>query len=402
MSKKKKRKKKSKKKSGCGPIILILLLVIAVFLAIWFVPWGNIGDIFKGMAPAQKDTVEKNNPRESILHGGNVSNIIPNAAYKMYLQQLNGDDFSNVEAIYENVSSFNKSFQLPFQVDEEKISCYMSLLHYDCPELFQIDGSYQSLTKGFGSTTSSIEISPNYIMDKSEYDKCYETCKKEIESICNKLKNENDLVKEQSCYEYIIEHSTYKIDTKYSGTAYGVFGEHQAKCDGFSFAMKWAMDYLEIPCVLVAGDPKSGGIGHAWNSIEIDGAFYDVDVTAEVSGFTDEDKPIMYSAFNVSKSWIRSLYNIRNELTTITQVPGKDSMDHSYHYLNNTYVEKGKLDWDVINKSYIEEIDAGRKFSIQFEDASDMETFKQSYFSEMPGVTSGCTYLTDYKTVCLL
>ncbi len=61
-----------------------------------------------------------------------------------------------------------------------------------------------------------------------------------------------------------------------SHTAYGALVERIAVCDGYANAYAYIMENkLGIPCTIVSSDPMN----HAWNMIEIDGAWYHVDVT---------------------------------------------------------------------------------------------------------------------------
>ena len=60
-----------------------------------------------------------------------------------------------------------------------------------------------------------------------------------------------------------------------SYTAYGVFVDKIAVCQGYALAYKLLCNKAGINCYMVTSDP----INHAWNLIEIDGEYYQVDVT---------------------------------------------------------------------------------------------------------------------------
>ncbi|MGN0334188.1 MAG: S-layer homology domain-containing protein [Lachnospiraceae bacterium] len=80
----------------------------------------------------------------------------------------------------------------------------------------------------------------------------------------------------------------------------GLTGDYGPVCESYARAMKVLCDRSGIPCVLVdgyAGDGESGG-NHMWNYVEVDGAWYAVDVTwndplggeeGAVSGYENED-----------------------------------------------------------------------------------------------------------------
>lgn len=73
----------------------------------------------------------------------------------------------------------------------------------------------------------------------------------------------------------------------------GKGGTEGPVCEGYARAFKVLCDKLQIPCVLVDGhakaDPYSDGEAHMWNFVQVDGAWYAVDVTWNdpvVSGVT--------------------------------------------------------------------------------------------------------------------
>lgn len=56
-------------------------------------------------------------------------------------------------------------------------------------------------------------------------------------------------------------------------TSYGAFVEGNSVCQGYALAFKTLMNRADIPCCYV------NGTGHAWNMVQLDGAWYYVDVT---------------------------------------------------------------------------------------------------------------------------
>lgn len=65
---------------------------------------------------------------------------------------------------------------------------------------------------------------------------------------------------------------TYKSDPRVY-TSYGVFVEQNAVCQGYALAFQTLMNRARIPCCFVSG------VGHAWNAVQLGGAWYYVDTT---------------------------------------------------------------------------------------------------------------------------
>lgn len=113
------------------------------------------------------------------------------------------------------------------------------------------------------------------------------------------LSNPVDMV--TAIHDYIAKHTTYRsevtlYDMYQSGiqkaadslsmirTAYGCLVNHEGVCESYTRAFKAAMDKLGIPCVMIYGVYKhSDNVPeqHIWNAVEIDGAWYGVDVTMD-------------------------------------------------------------------------------------------------------------------------
>ena len=67
-------------------------------------------------------------------------------------------------------------------------------------------------------------------------------------------------------------------------SSYGALVKKTPVCEGFSLAFLDAMNRLGIPCTIVA--QWIGNDGHSWNRIELDGSWYNLDVTWD-DGYTD-------------------------------------------------------------------------------------------------------------------
>ncbi len=76
-----------------------------------------------------------------------------------------------------------------------------------------------------------------------------------------------------------------------AATSYGALVNKKALCSGYSMAMKLMLNRVGVSCTQVKGISKD--VGHMWNLVRIDGAWYHLDVTW--------DDPLVLSAENVQR-----------------------------------------------------------------------------------------------------
>ncbi|MDR3271237.1 MAG: hypothetical protein LBT32_07020 [Peptococcaceae bacterium] len=93
-----------------------------------------------------------------------------------------------------------------------------------------------------------------------------------------------DYHKELAIHDYIIETCVYDEDNVVAGTIqpessepYGVLLNHMAVCQGYSETFRLFMDMLDIKCEIIQGIAHDQL--HAWNRVQLDGAWYLVDTT---------------------------------------------------------------------------------------------------------------------------
>lgn len=90
---------------------------------------------------------------------------------------------------------------------------------------------------------------------------------------------------ERYLYEYLATNCTYDgFDAVYAHSALGPLIQNRAVCEGISKAAKYLFDRAGIHSAVVfgAGD-LSGNVNHAWNIVQLDGVWYHVDITFDLS-----------------------------------------------------------------------------------------------------------------------
>lgn len=133
---------------------------------------------------------------------------------------------------------------------------------------------------------------PVFPAENTKAEAYYEEAKAILRQIIND--DMTDYEKTLAIFEYLVDrvdydYDSYKAIDVYDGnnTCYyleGVFEYNRAVCDGKSKAFVVLCRIEGIECLRDYGTSPTGGAGHAWNYVKIDGTWYMVDTTAGDAG----------------------------------------------------------------------------------------------------------------------
>ncbi len=105
--------------------------------------------------------------------------------------------------------------------------------------------------------------------------------------------NTDDYDKTLAIYDYICSRVKYSTednegmsDEFYKFTAYGALVENSAVCQGYAVALYRLLLEAGVDCRVIAGYDAESGIGHAWNIVQLDGVYYNLDSTWD-AGYLD-------------------------------------------------------------------------------------------------------------------
>lgn len=94
----------------------------------------------------------------------------------------------------------------------------------------------------------------------------------------------SDFDKEKAIHDYIVKNTRYDKENFDKGTtpieshtAYGVFVNGTAVCEGYAIAMKKMLDIANVESLIVIG--KADNVDHAWNLVKLNGQWYHADPT---------------------------------------------------------------------------------------------------------------------------
>lgn len=214
------------------------------------------------------DTIEKN--LDNMKTGTYIINL-PKSVSKV-LQNENGQE------------QLNEDFQSAWDA-----------ISLDRVDTFFIDISKVNLiiekTTYLGNVSYNLKIQPidneTYLEDGLENKEMVANCLAQIEIVKKNVLSNLDgssYDKVLKIHDWIIENLEYSVQTNdvNSYNIYGAMAQKTAVCEGYAETLKYLLDEIDIPCVIVTGTAtNSEGIteNHAWNYVQIDGKWYAIDAT---------------------------------------------------------------------------------------------------------------------------
>lgn len=328
-------------------IILLLLIIVCTFMVSkknnmsvedTLIHFETIGTTFidytltdKNAVNISLDNIENNNNINENLQSTNSSKI------NYYYNQLDSNSkiiYDLLENNIDNLKKENYAIDLGKQFNDllhtstgqyslnKSFQSALDAFSYDHPEIFYLDMTKVSLiitSTSLGPlTTYTVKIEPNdgtnYLIDAFTSSADVETAIFEIEkvksNVIEQVKDDNNYNKILKVHNMLVNSIEYDstLNKKNAHNAYGALVEREVVCEGYSKALKYILDSLNIECILVCGNAKNSSgktESHMWNYVKLDEVWYGVDVTW--------DDPIIIGGYK--KNNIRHDYFLKGKYT---------------------------------------------------------------------------------------
>lgn len=218
----------------------------------------------------------------------------------------------------------------------QKVFLYV---HADHPEIYWIDGySYMRYSKGNDILYLTFSGKYTYTLEETRLlqisiDQYVSRCFSGISL------RASDYDKVKYIYEYIIEHTEYVLDSPDNQNILSVFINGESVCQGYAKAAQYLLERLDVPCTMVVGKVNSGE-GHAWNLVQIDGAYYYMDPTWGDASYRMDGQLMQSSSTLISYEFL----NITTEqllathvIDSVVPMPQCIATEANYYIRENLY-----------------------------------------------------------------
>jgi len=242
-------------------------------------------------------------------------------------QQLFDQVLSGLETVSGSIGPLNFS-------SKQSLEAVMEAVWYDCPEVFWYNGSYSYdyfQRQGYMEVT----LKPNYHWNSQQSLSNKAFVDQTLQPLISQLSGCSDYDKVMGVHEYLIDRTAYT--PAYRGTTmYEALRDKKAVCEGYARVTQYLMNQLGIPVIYVSGVAvNSAGKRdtHSWNLVQVDGAWYLLDVTWDDPYFEDGRQEKLYTYFCVTTEEMN-----RNHVSDLNIFPNCTATAANYHIRQDRYL----------------------------------------------------------------
>lgn len=309
-------KKNKKKYLENGFSIITLILVILIIFICFIIYTSLTGD-------DTSYTIDYQNYFDEELSSTD------NVALRYYYNQLKEPAKIMYTTILENVESLKsgkESIKFPSTVsdsikeiggsgDENYFQSAWDALTLDNLELFFVDTSKLSLStrtsnflsyKSYGFTLTPQSGTTYYNSSFSNEQEVNDAISK-VQEVANEVVSNatgSRYNKILYVHDWLVDNLEYDSNIDNKDNIYGTFVNKKVVCEGYAEGLKYLLDKLNIPCVLVYGvgyDDNGNEEAHAWNYVQMeDGKWYAVDTTWDDPVYVGSSNSIIQNNYKYS------------------------------------------------------------------------------------------------------
>ncbi len=181
--------------------------------------------------------------------------------------------------IYANAMALNEKFAPVENIAVNALRNVFAAVYNDHPELFWMDTAYSCKYKSNGEC---VEIALQYNSTAQHLDEEKASFEEKARAITEEAqKLGSDYEKEKYVHDALIKSVDYAGSASMNQSAYSALVNGRTVCAGYARAMQYMLQRMGIPCYYCTG---YAGESHAWNIVQLDDGFYNVDVTWDDTG----------------------------------------------------------------------------------------------------------------------
>ena len=255
-----------------------------------------------------------------------------------YFTNLTEEERILYTKILNGINQLDTSIKI--EADQEQMERIIHMIMADHPEIFWTEGSYQCMIYG-----SYIVLQPVYNCDASVKQQREQEIERETVQALEQIQTGTSQYKYvKNTFTYLIDTVDYVADAPDNQNIYSALVNKQTVCAGYSKATQYLLQRMGMVALYVTGNVVDRG-DHAWNIVQCDGEYYQVDTTFGDPNFLEYDAEqleTLPSEFMHDYYYLccndEMMYRDRSVDTELA-VPVCSSGKYNYYEMNNAYFE---------------------------------------------------------------
>lgn len=244
-------------------------------------------------------------------------------AEEFYFAQLGKDERRLYREMYAGLMSLEPQF--PMQMAEgSALTKVFTLIRLDHPEIFWAVAFKYSFVRG----ADTIMFEPEYLFRKKQIEEHRRALEARVKRLTAPAASKSEAEKELYLHDTLLQAVHYdKLKKPYSHEVIGPLTQGVGVCEGIAKSVKLLCDSLGIWCITVLCDnaPEKGiKYRHAWNMVKINGKYYHLDATFDLS--LSKCGVTRYDYFNVSDSFV-----FRDHEPSLYPIPASENSKAAYY-----------------------------------------------------------------------
>ena len=264
------------------------------------------------------------------------------------------------DSLSEGIWKMQKDIKIPAKtIKQDEASDFLYTVLNTMPEVNYVTGTFRVTVSGGYVNKYTIDYSLSTEKARDEHKALRQVASRIIGSLDADM---TDIEKVKVFHDYIIKHCEYsKAGGKSSYTAYGCLVEGKAVCEGYAMAMDYLCEKAGIYTLLISGESSNGSgktLTHIWNKIQIDGKWYNFDVTWDdpISSFGADY--VRYDYFGVTDKDLEQTHKV--EKNRFGYYPVADSIAENYFRKSGTYIESYDEAEQALINAFVMTLDEGQ------------------------------------------